>query len=636
MADLFLSYSSKDKEAVRTLADLLSRHWTVWWSEQLPPGSDFDVEIARQLAQARVVVVLWSRHAIDARWVRNEARAGLRREVLVPALLDDVESPLEFSSLQAARLFEGQLSSEAPEFQKLLQAIRAHLAETAATVGPGPKSVASTTTAPRGAPVRPSRWRGRPALLALLSVLVVLASALGWAWRNHREPPGRRLVVLPPTEGAGGATPATPPTREDPGAPVAIFHAFDLNLRDVEEFVCDLVDQGYSHVQIAPLQRSNPSPEWWARYQPIDYSVIEGRGSEADLRRLVLHAHVCDMKVIADVVFNHMADTERFRSLDFPGISHENFHPRCPISFADGNRDSELNCWSGGLPDLDQTKPAVQMAHKRHLERLLKLGVDGFRFDSAKLMSPSILQIYLDHAARFSGGRAWSYLEVIEDDDTSAGDYGKLAPVTDYPLYQLVQQAVQAKGDLRSLRTRAPAKVPTVTFGRTHDTIRGLNEFRLAPHDDRTDAFLATAFVLAGQAGVPLVFGMDSKDSPLIRAGVKFRHLLRKRAAGGANVGERILNIDSPSLLIMERGGEGFFVLNNSESAYGADVFDVTQSSLQGCYLELRTNLKVVVEQRDGQKQVARWGSLNRGGIQVAARDALYFISAPASDCRLP
>ena len=51
--------------------------------------------------------------------------------------------------------------------------------------------------------------------------------------------------------------------------------------------------QGYSHVQISPAQKSNPTSQWWGRYQPIDYAVVDGRGSAADLKRLTQKAHGC-------------------------------------------------------------------------------------------------------------------------------------------------------------------------------------------------------------------------------------------------------------------------------------------------------------------------------------------------------
>ncbi|WP_257236355.1 hypothetical protein [Nostoc sp. 'Peltigera malacea cyanobiont' DB3992] len=70
--------------------------------------------------------------------------------------------------------------------------------------------------------------------------------------------------------------------------PSAIFHAFDRQYTDIEKFVCEIGKQGYSHIQISPAQKSNPAPEWWARYQPVDYSIIEGRGSLFNLKNLLV------------------------------------------------------------------------------------------------------------------------------------------------------------------------------------------------------------------------------------------------------------------------------------------------------------------------------------------------------------
>jgi hypothetical protein len=83
--------------------------------------------------------------------------------------------------------------------------------------------------------------------------------------------------------------------------PLAIFHAFNDPFTLVESYVCELAGQGYSHVQISPAQKSNPARAWYARYQPVDFAVIEGMGTESDLKKLTDKAHECGMKVIADV-----------------------------------------------------------------------------------------------------------------------------------------------------------------------------------------------------------------------------------------------------------------------------------------------------------------------------------------------
>ena len=423
--------------------------------------------------------------------------------------------------------------------------------------------------------------------------------------------------------------------------PIAIFHAFDQPFSDVTGFVCDLPGQGYTHVQISPAQKSNPTDQWWGRYQPVDYKVIEGKGSKAELKSLVGKAHSCGMKVIADVVFNHMANMDEYRDLNFPGMTKDFFHKKCDINYSDGNRTTEMDCWLGGLPDLDQDKTQVQALQKGHLKKLLKIGIDGFRFDAAKHMPPRIVQSYIDYINHESGGKTWNYLEVIEDGDTKAEDYNNIAAVTDFLLYGSMKDAFSYGGDLRQLRVPHAVKDSrSVTFGRNHDTIRELNQAAINPYDDRSDSYLATSYVLAREGGTPLILNWDNMDSPQIRYGVKFRQIMAQRRAAGGNVKENVLAaVDSPTVLMMERGSEGFFVVNKGADKFDIPVLDLTLTNLEGCYRELRSNFNVAIEKKlsdDGQtkKYVTRWGTPNRGGMELFGRDALYFIREPWSQCQ--
>lgn len=420
--------------------------------------------------------------------------------------------------------------------------------------------------------------------------------------------------------------------------PVAIFHAFDQHYPDVERFVCDLSTQGFSHVQIAPAQKSNPGEQWWARYQPVDYGVIEGKGSEQDLRKLTESSHGCGIKVIADVVFNHMADMPEFRSLDFPGISSGNFHAGCGIDYGDGNRTTEMDCRLGNLPDLDHTKTVVTDIQKAHIRKLLDLGIDGFRFDAAKHMPPDVVKEYIDYIDNECKGQCWNYLEVIEDGDTRAEDYNRIAAVTDFILYRSMKRAFSFGGDLRTLRIPQAVDDPrSVTFGRNHDTIRQLNPAHaIDPYDNATDAYLATTFVLAREGGAPLIFNWDNFDNAFIRYGVTFRRIMRQRGEMGGNVRENVLAaVDSPTVLVMERGNEGFFVVNKGTDTCDIPALDLTLTNLEGCYRELRNNFNVAIERRDnGKKYVTRWGTWDRGGMEVKGRDALYFIREPWSQCQ--
>lgn len=430
------------------------------------------------------------------------------------------------------------------------------------------------------------------------------------------------------------------------GQPTAIFHAFNQSYRDVEGFVCDLADQGYSHIQISPAQKSNPGSEWWKRYQPVDLGTIEGLGTAQELQSLIDQAHRCNVGVIADVVFNHMANLDggdRFEDLTkYPGLSPADFNTiasnpgakPCDINYQDGNRDTELNCWLGGLPDLKFTDN-VRAIQKAHLKLLLDLGVDGFRFDAAKHIPGEVLSEYIDYINQESGGRAWNYLEVIGDRDTRAEDYNWIAAVSDFRFYNSTKQAFTFGGDLRSLPADAVNDSRSITFGQNHDTIRSLNDKAINPYQEITDAHLATAYTLARESGTPLVFNDDNLKAAYVPAGVKFRQVMAQRGQEGRNVSEQILRVvDSSTVLVMERGAEGFLVLNKGTGAFDRAALDMTLSNLEGCYEEVRNGFTVAIEQRDGKKYVTRWGSWGRGGLNVQGRDALYFIRTTFERCQ--
>jgi len=50
------------------------------------------------------VLVVWSQTSVKRGWVLDEAEIGKRKEILVTVLLDEVEPPLGFGAIQAAKL----------------------------------------------------------------------------------------------------------------------------------------------------------------------------------------------------------------------------------------------------------------------------------------------------------------------------------------------------------------------------------------------------------------------------------------------------------------------------------------------------------------------------------------------------
>lgn len=121
MADIFISYSSSDREKAKALAEAIQQQgWSVWWDRKIPYGKSFDQVIEQELDAARCVVVVWTKTSAASDWVKTEAAEGARRHVLLPVFLDDVKIPLEFRRLQAANLTDWQPGLPNSQFDQLL------------------------------------------------------------------------------------------------------------------------------------------------------------------------------------------------------------------------------------------------------------------------------------------------------------------------------------------------------------------------------------------------------------------------------------------------------------------------------------------------------------------------------------
>ncbi len=429
--------------------------------------------------------------------------------------------------------------------------------------------------------------------------------------------------------------------------PVAIYHAFDEYYNDItEERLDDIVNTGYSHIQIAPSQKSNPGTEWWARYQPVDYSKIEGRGTKEELKELINNAHGKGLKVIADVVFNHMANLdggEQFEDLTkFPGLTPEDFHTLLntenersgTIDYEDGNNYTELNHWLGGVPDLNHTEKVIKI-QTGHLKILMDLGIDGFRFDAAKHMPFWVVQRYIDFINVYSANKnnspfptCWNYLEVITDKDTPHYYYNWIAAITDFNLYHTMKSAFSYGGSLKSLKfPLCNRDARSVTFGRNHDNIKELNKYAIGPYSDKTDSYLASAYVLAKSYGTPLIMNWDHNDCDFIRAGVSFRKAINERMLNGKNVAENVLDVlDNTNIFFLERGNEGFCIINKSKEIFDIPVLDMTLTNIEGSYKEVRNNFEVKIQRSSGKKYVTKWGDTSRGGMKIYEREALFFL----------
>lgn len=125
MAHIFVSYASEDRPRVAPLVDALEAEgWSVWWDRAIPPGKSFDEVIEEAIDTTDCVIVVWTERGVRSRWVKTEAEDGLRRNVLVPVVLDDARIPLAFRRIQAADLRNWSSDRSSVGYEMLLTALR--------------------------------------------------------------------------------------------------------------------------------------------------------------------------------------------------------------------------------------------------------------------------------------------------------------------------------------------------------------------------------------------------------------------------------------------------------------------------------------------------------------------------------
>ena len=366
----------------------------------------------------------------------------------------------------------------------------------------------------------------------------------------------------------------------------SIYHAFDTNYLDIIFMLDDLQQQGYSHIQISPPQKSRtstPSSEikfipsksgdntkvnikndlevipWWYQYQPIEFVVGNKYGSKEELKLLAQEVHKKGMKLIADICINFMAEIDKgsskewlmaekkarkndTKSLDelmeildksYPPFNKDDFKDR---SFFDKSKKRYINNWyMGQLPALKLDTEKVQKVHFKYLRKLMKLGVDGFRYDCAQWIKPETLQLYLNAAPSDC-----NYLEVIERRNIGKIiTYSKLAPVLDYRLGELLVTIFKKKNknwitNVHNLEDEIKdVHFKNVLFSVNHDTFHSkqsklsLNFDHYSNNDDEDNKFnegknsaeiLASCLLLSLKNGIPLIFNENKSKHRCLKS----------------------------------------------------------------------------------------------------------------------
>ena len=121
MADVFISYSQKDRETAKVLAEFLTEcGYDLWWDYELVGGIKFRNEIRSRLDAAKAAIVIWTPNSVKSDWVIEEAEeAKLAKKLIATRIveLDYRNIPLGFRSVHT------ELVSEPDRILKALETI---------------------------------------------------------------------------------------------------------------------------------------------------------------------------------------------------------------------------------------------------------------------------------------------------------------------------------------------------------------------------------------------------------------------------------------------------------------------------------------------------------------------------------
>ncbi len=192
---------------------------------------------------------------------------------------------------------------------------------------------------------------------------------------------GPRSAVRPPWP----VLPSGPSLSSPPVVYEVHVSGFGRTYRGCIERLDRVASTGANVIELMPVHPFDQRTNYWG-YMPIVWGAVhrgyaaEPERAAEELAELVAAAHTRGMHVWLDVVFNHTAEADAsmptygLRGLD---DAHVYRHQ------ANGQYTNDSGCGN----DIDPSNPYVRHLVLQALDRYADLGIDGFRFDLASLLT---------------------------------------------------------------------------------------------------------------------------------------------------------------------------------------------------------------------------------------------------------
>lgn len=169
-----------------------------------------------------------------------------------------------------------------------------------------------------------------------------------------------------------------------------VLHMFNYKLNDIN--VEEVAKQGFTHIQISPMQGMKQEEFiWWCAYQPLGFKIIDNYfGTKQDLIDLCDRAKKVGIKVVLDVVLNHVANDPYNHLLPHKLVDKKLIKANIwkENKMVEDYEDRwQVTHWCIGMPSIDTSIKEAQKMIIDFLLECVSYGVSGFRLDALKHMA---------------------------------------------------------------------------------------------------------------------------------------------------------------------------------------------------------------------------------------------------------
>lgn len=398
---------------------------------------------------------------------------------------------------------------------------------------------------------------------------------------------------------------ATPPTNIQDGN---ILHCFDWPISAVKAELANIAAAGYGSIQLSPLQRGDVgvgSP-WHDLYRPYDLAFKGGLGSEQELKDLCSAASTYGIKIIVDVVANHVDKTSGYHDTWWDSNGRVRWNGGINNY---SNRYEVTHNQLGDYGDVNSESDEVQARAKAYIQKLADLGVKGIRWDAAKHIAlPSEGCNFWKTVTSVQG--VWHYGEIL--DEPASGQPGL---IKEYAQYMSVTDNKYSNGAAKDnggipfgyggawVVDQGVADNKVVYWGESHDTYSNDEWSQNVDQSviDRAYASMAcrngaTALYFArpnakGFNNIKVGKGTDAFKSAHIAAVNNFRNAMVGKADFFTNAGNAIsvTRKDGGAVIVMKGSGNvsianggGYCPAGTYTDKVNGGTFTVTASTISG------------------------------------------------------